>query len=224
MSDASNATELECLRRETGDNPTASVIWLHGLGADATDFEPLVPMLDLAAPIRFIFPNAPVRPITINGGMEMRGWYDINPGAPLAGAKDIQASAAAIRALVEAEIESGIASDRIALAGFSQGGVIALEVGLSYAKKLAGIMALSTYLHDHEQITDRIGLANVDTPIFMAHGLSDPMIPITRAITSRQALLELNYNVEWHEYAMGHQVCPQEITHISQWLTSIYPS
>ena len=120
------------------DNPTASVIWLHGLGADATDFEPLVPMLDLAAPIRFIFPNAPVRPITINGGMEMRGWYDIDPGAPLAGTKDIQESAAAIRALVEAEIESGIASDRIALAGFSQGGVIALEVGLSHAKNWPG--------------------------------------------------------------------------------------
>ena len=224
MSDASKATELECLRHETGSNPTASVIWLHGLGADATDFEPLVPMLDLAAPIRFIFPNAPVRPITINGGMEMRGWYDIDPGAPLAGTKDIQESAAAIRALVEAEIESGIASKRIALAGFSQGGVIALEVGLSHPKKLAGIMALSTYLHDHEQVTERIGLANVDTPIFMAHGLSDPMIPITRAITSRQALLDLNYHVEWHEYAMGHQVCPQEITHISQWLNSIYPS
>lgn len=224
MSDASKATELESLRHETGSNPTASVIWLHGLGADATDFEPLVPMLDLAAPIRFIFPNAPVRPITINGGMEMRGWYDIDPGAPLAGTKDIQESAAAIRALVEAEIESGIASERIALAGFSQGGVIALEVGLSHPQKLAGIMALSTYLHDHEQVTERIGLANVDTPIFMAHGLSDPMIPITRAITSRQALLDLNYHVEWHEYAMGHQVCPQEITHISQWLNSIYPS
>ena len=224
MSDATKATELECLRHETGSNPTASVIWLHGLGADATDFEPLVPMLDLAAPIRFIFPNAPVRPITINGGMEMRGWYDIDPGAPLAGTKDIQESAAMIRALVEAEIESGIASERIALAGFSQGGVIALEVGLSHPQKLAGIMALSTYLHDHEQVTERIGLANVDTPIFMAHGLSDPMIPITRAITSRQALLDLNYHVEWHEYAMGHQVCPQEITHISQWLNSIYPS
>ena len=183
MSDASKATELECLRHEAGSNPTASVIWLHGLGADATDFEPLVPMLDLASPIRFIFPNAPVRPITINGGMEMRGWYDIDPGAPLAGTKDIQKSAAAIRALVEAEIESGIASERIALAGFSQGGVIALEVGLSHPQKLAGIMALSTYLHDHEQVTERIGLANVDTPIFMAHGLSDPMIPITRAIT-----------------------------------------
>jgi phospholipase/carboxylesterase len=181
-------------------------------------------MLDLSAPTRFIFPNAPVRPITINGGMEMRAWYDIDPGAPLAGSEDIHASAAAIRDIVETEIAAGITSDRITLAGFSQGGVIALELGLSYSKQLAGIMALSTYLHDHEQVTDRIGLANVDTPIFMAHGLSDPMIPITRAITSRQALLDLNYNVEWHEYAMGHQVCPQEITHIGQWLSSIYPS
>jgi len=212
------------LRRETADNPTASVIWLHGLGADATDFEPLVPMLDIEASVRFIFPNAPVRPVTINGGMEMRAWYDIDPGAPLAGGADIKNSVAAIRSIIAEEIAAGIPSERIALAGFSQGGVIALELGLSHNQPLAGIMALSTYLHDHEQITERIGLANVETPIFMAHGLSDPVIPITRAITSREALIELNYRVEWHEYAMGHQVCPQEITHISQWLASIYPN
>jgi phospholipase/carboxylesterase len=130
----------------------------------------------------------------------------------------------AIRSIVEEEIAAGIPSARIALAGFSQGGVIALELGLSFDQPLAGIMALSTYLHDHENITQRIGLANVDTPIFMAHGLSDPVIPITRAITSREALMGLNYRIQWQEYAMGHQVCPQEITHISQWLASIYPS
>lgn len=224
MSNDSRSPELDCVRLESGADPRASVIWLHGLGADATDFEPLVPMLDLPTPVRFIFPNAPVRPITINGGMEMRAWYDIDPGAPLAGSEDIKASAVAIANIVEQEIEVGIASEKIALAGFSQGGVIALELGLSFPQKLAGIMALSTYLHDHEQVTQRINLANVDTPIFMAHGLSDPMIPITRAITSRQTLLDLNYSVEWHEYAMGHQVCPQEITHIGQWLSSIYPN
>ena len=224
MTDTVNSTALECLRRETADNPTASVIWLHGLGADATDFEPLVPMLDIEASVRFIFPNAPVRPVTINGGMEMRAWYDIDPGAPLAGGADIKNSVAAIRSIIAEEIAAGIPGERIALAGFSQGGVIALELGLSHNQPLAGIMALSTYLHDHEQITERIGLANVETPIFMAHGLSDPVIPITRAITSREALIGLNYRVEWHEYAMGHQVCPQEITHISQWLASIYPN
>ena len=224
MADTLNSTTLECLRRETTDNPTASVIWLHGLGADATDFEPMVPMLDIQASVRFIFPNAPIRPVTINGGMEMRAWYDIDPGAPLAGGEDIKNSVAAIRSIVAEEIAAGIPSERIALAGFSQGGVIALELGLSHNQPLAGIMALSTYLHDHEQITERIGLANVETPIFMAHGLSDPVIPITRAITSREALIGLNYCVEWHEYAMGHQVCPQEITHISQWLASIYPN
>jgi phospholipase/carboxylesterase len=224
MADTLNSTTFECLRRETADNPTASVIWLHGLGADATDFEPMVPMLDIQASVRFIFPNAPIRPVTINGGMEMRAWYDIDPGAPLAGGEDIKNSVAAIRSIVAEEIAAGIPSERIALAGFSQGGVIALELGLSHNQPLAGIMALSTYLHDHEQITERIGLANVETPIFMAHGLSDPVIPITRAITSREALIGLNYRVEWHEYAMGHQVCPQEITHISQWLASIYPN
>ena len=224
MADTLNSATLECLRRETADNPTASVIWLHGLGADATDFEPMVPMLDIQASVRFIFPNAPIRPVTINGGMEMRAWYDIDPGAPLAGGEDIKNSVAAIRSIVAEEIAAGIPSERIALAGFSQGGVIALELGLSHNQPLAGIMALSTYLHDHEQITERIGLANVETPIFMAHGLSDPVIPITRAITSREALIGLNYRVEWHEYAMGHQVCPQEITHISQWLASIYPN
>ena len=224
MANILNSTTLECLQRETADNPTASVIWLHGLGADATDFEPMVPMLDIQASVRFIFPNAPIRPVTINGGMEMRAWYDIDPGAPLAGGEDIKNSVAAIRSIVAEEIAAGIPSERIALAGFSQGGVIALELGLSHNQPLAGIMALSTYLHDHEQITERIGLANVETPIFMAHGLSDPVIPITRAITSREALIGLNYRVVWHEYAMGHQVCPQEITHISQWLASIYPN
>ena len=214
--------ELEYLETQTGDNPAGTVIWLHGLGADATDFEPIVPMLDLEQDLRFVFPNAPVRPITINGGMEMRGWYDIDPGAPLAGTQDIEASAQAIAGLVQAEVERGVPSDRITLAGFSQGGVIAMHLGLAHNEKLAGIMALSTYLHDHENVAERLGFANVDTPIFMAHGISDPMIPITRAITSREALIGLNYAVEWHEYAMGHQVCPQEIADIAQWLNQIY--
>ncbi len=213
---------LETLETATGDNPVGTVIWMHGLGADATDFEPIVPMLQLAQPLRFVFPNAPIRPITINGGMEMRGWYDIDPGAPLAGSEDIDLSAQQVAQLVEREVESGVPSNKITLAGFSQGGVIALHLGLSYRHPLCGIMGLSTYLHDHEHVAERADFANVDTPIFMAHGLSDPMIPITRAITSRETLLGLNYSVQWQEYAMGHQVCPQEIADIAQWLNQIY--
>lgn len=214
---------LECLETQTGDNPAGTVIWMHGLGADATDFEPLVPMLNLHQPLRFVFPNAPVRPITINGGAEMRGWYDIDPGAPLAGTEDIEVSAQAIAGLVQREMDAGVPSNKITLAGFSQGGVIALHLGLASRHELCGIMALSTYVHDHENLTSRVDFANVETPMFMAHGLSDPMIPITRAITSREALLKLNYNVQWHEYAMGHQVCPQEIADIEAWLNQIYP-
>ncbi len=213
---------LDCIETATGENPAGTVIWMHGLGADATDFEPIVPMLNLEKPLRFVFPNAPVRPVTINGGMEMRAWYDIDPGAPLAGTEDIEVSAGQIAALVNREIENGVDAANITLAGFSQGGVIAMQLGFSFPKKLRGIMALSTYLHDHEHLAERVDFANVDTSVFMAHGLSDPMIPITRAITSREALLALSYPVEWHEYAMGHQVCPQEIADIAQWLNSIY--
>lgn len=215
-------TQIEVLETQSGENPVGTVIWMHGLGADATDFEPIVPLLELDQPLRFVFPNAPIRPITINGGAEMRGWYDIDPGAPLKGTEDIEASAAAIIQLIEREIEGGVLSENITLAGFSQGGVIAIQVGLSYQKKLSGIMALSTYVHDHEHLAERVDFANVDTSIFMAHGLSDPMIPITRAITSREALIQLGYSVEWHEYAMGHQVCPQEIADIATWLNKIY--
>lgn len=221
MTDASQM--LETIVTETGADPLGCVIWMHGLGADATDFEPIVPLLELRQPLRFVFPNAPVRAITINGGAQMRGWYDIDPAAPLAGGEDIAASASAVASLIDRQLEAGMQPGQIVLAGFSQGGVIALQLGLSYPHKLRGIMALSTYLHDHEHIAERLDFANVDTPIFMAHGLSDPMIPITRAITSRETLLSYNYAVEWHEYAMGHQVCPQEIADIAQWLNTLYP-
>ncbi|MDG2278396.1 MAG: carboxylesterase [Pseudomonadales bacterium] len=218
----SELAEIEVLEAESGDNPVGTVIWMHGLGADASDFEPIVPILELEQSLRFVFPNAPVRPITINGGAEMRGWYDIDPGAPLKGTEDIDASAAAIAQLIDREVQNGVAENKVTLAGFSQGGVIALQLGLSHRQKLRGIMALSTYVHDHEHLADRVDFANVDTSIFMAHGLSDPMIPITRAITSREALLNLSYQVQWREYAMGHQVCPQEISDIATWLNEIY--
>ena len=213
---------LECVTVESGDAPVGSVIWMHGLGADAHDFEPIIPMLNLDAPLRFVFPNAPMRPVTINGGAEMRAWYDIDPGAPLAGQADIKTSTTQIAEILEGEIAAGIPASQITLAGFSQGGVIALELGLAYEKRLTGIMALSTYVHDHEHLAERIGLANIDTPIFMAHGLMDPMIPLTRAVTCREAMLGLNYQVEWRQYGMGHQVCPEEITHISDWLNRVY--
>lgn len=212
---------LDCLEIEPDAAAAGTVIWLHGLGADAGDFEPIVPMLELAAPVRFVFPNAPIRPVTINAGMEMRAWYDIDPGAPLSGEADIRASAAAVADLVERENGRGVSTDRIVLAGFSQGGVIALHLGLRLPERVAGIMALSTYVHDHEHVADEVSLASVDVPIFMAHGIQDPMIPITRAVTSRQALEALGYRIEWHEYAMGHQVCPQEIAHISRWLSGV---
>lgn len=213
---------LETIEIETGDGVAGTVLWLHGLGADAHDFEPIVPMLELARPLRFVFPNAPVRPVTINAGMEMRAWYDIDPGAPLAGTEDIRTSATELERLVDREIARGVEGSRITLAGFSQGGVIALQLGLRYPEPLAGIMALSTYVHGHETLVEEVSLASVDTPIFMAHGVADPMIPIARAVTSRDTLLALNYQVEWHEYRMGHQVCPEEIRDISAWLNRIY--
>ncbi len=215
---------LICVEIETGPNTTGSVIWMHGLGADAHDFESIVPMLDLCAPLRFVFPNAPMRPVTANGGMEMRAWYDIDPNAGLgSGTADIQTSTEQIAELIDLEVASGTPSKRIVLAGFSQGGVIALQLGLAYETRIAGIMALSTYVHDHEHLGDRVSFASVDVPIFMGHGMMDPMIPITRAVTSREALTKLNYQVEWHEYGMGHQVCPEEINHIADWLNRVLP-
>jgi len=213
---------LETLTLAPDGEAAGTVIWLHGLGADAHDFEPIVPMLDLDRPLRFVFPNAPIRPVTINAGMEMRAWYDIDPGAPLAGDADIRESAAQVDDLVRAEVAAGMPHSKITLAGFSQGGVIALHLGLRSDERFAGIMALSTYVHDHERLTGEVSFASVDTPIFMAHGLADPMIPIARAVTSREALRQLNYRVEWHEYGMGHQVCPEEIEHIALWLNHIY--
>lgn len=213
---------LDCLEIEPQAAARGAVIWMHGLGADASDFEPIVPMLQVSHPLRFVFPNAPIRPVTINAGMEMRAWYDIDPGAPLSGDGEIRESAAAIERLVAREGERGVPPERVVLAGFSQGGVIALHLGLRYPERLAGIMGLSTYVHDHEHLSDEVSLASTDVPIFMAHGTMDPMIPIARAATGRQALEGLGYQVEWREYAMGHQVCPEEIGHIGTWLNRIF--
>jgi len=214
---------LETVEIEPDQPAAGTVIWLHGLGADAHDFEPIVTQLTLNQPLRFVFPNAPVRPVTINAGMEMRAWYDIDPGAPLSGEAEIRESAAAVQKLLEQENTRGIPTSAITLAGFSQGGVIALQLGLRSNERLAGIMALSTYVHDHEHLSEEVSFASIDVPIFMAHGRADPMIPIARAVTSREAMAALNYQIQWHEYAMGHQVCPEEIADIAAWLNSIYP-
>ena len=212
---------LETVERDATD-AVGTVIWLHGLGADGHDFEPIVPMLDLRVALRFVFPHAPERPVAINGGARMRAWYDIDPRAPLAGTDDIRVSAASVEELVQAEAARGIPRSKVVLAGFSQGGVIALHHALRTETRFAGVMALSTYVHDHERLAEEVSFASIDTPIFMAHGQMDPLIPITRAITAREALGALGYAVEWKEYGMGHQVCPQEITDMGRWLNECY--
>ncbi|MCH7743360.1 MAG: carboxylesterase [Proteobacteria bacterium] len=201
----------------------ASVIWLHGLGADGHDFEPIVAELGLpeSLPVRFIFPHAPVRPITINGGEEMRAWYDFIPHSETSGGEGIIQSAAEIRLFLEREIERGIVPGRIILAGFSQGGVIALQTGLRYEHRLAGILALSTYLHDVSSTENELTDANLAIPVMMAHGTMDPMIPIMRAATSRENLIRLGYDVRWFDYPMGHQVCVDEIEEISRFFQEV---
>lgn len=215
---------LERIEIETGAAPTATVIWMHGLGADGHDFEPIVPELGLPAAlqVRFVFPHAPVRPVTLNGGMAMRAWYDIiEIGGGREDGEGLRDSQAAIEALIAAEVARGIPVKRIVLAGFSQGGAIAFQAGLRHPHRLAGIMALSTYLPLAGTVEAERSAANRDLPIFMAHGSVDPMISIGRAQQSRKMLEALGYPLEWHEYPMPHSVCPQEITDISDWLLKI---
>ncbi|NBS59432.1 MAG: carboxylesterase [Betaproteobacteria bacterium] len=212
---------LETIEIATGPAPSASVIWMHGLGADGHDFEPIVPELGLPGTlqVRFIFPNAPVRPVTLNMGMAMRAWYDIiEIGGGREDGEGLRASQAAIEQLIAAEVARGIPASRIVLAGFSQGGAIAFQTGLRHPQRLAGIMALSTYLPLAGTVEDERSAANRDLPVFMAHGSVDPVISISRAQQSRKMLEALGYPLEWHEYPMPHSVCPQEITDISDWL------
>ncbi len=214
---------LECIEVETGRNPKSSVIWMHGLGADGHDFEPVVPELDLpAAPIRFVFPNAPMRPVAVNNGMVMRAWYDIKT-FPVrreddTGMREAQAS---IEALIAREKTRGSDASRIVLAGFSQGGAVAFQTGLRHAERLAGIMALSTYLPLASTVPAEAAAINRDIPIFMAHGQYDPVIEMERATQSRDALQALGYKVEWRDYPMEHSVHPKEIADISVWLKKV---
>ncbi len=217
--------ELETLEGATGEHPVASVIVLHGLGADGSDFVPVAEALDLSAvgAVRFVFPHAPVRPVTINGGYRMRAWYDIL-GADLQRREDeagLRESAQAIAALIDRERERGIAAHRIALAGFSQGCAMTLLTGLRYPERLAGLAGMSGYLPLADSTAAERSEANRDVPIFLAHGSEDEIVAPARGRASRDALAALGHAVEWHEYPMEHSVCPEEIGALNQWLLRV---
>jgi phospholipase/carboxylesterase len=211
---------MQAVEINTGPNPQASVIWLHGLGADGHDFEPIVPELELAQPVRFVFPHAPVRPVTINQGMRMRAWYDI---LQLGGGPEDEAGIRASQKLLEAMIagEKNRGMRAIVLAGFSQGGAIVLQTALRHPEALTGVLALSTYLPLHATLEAERSPANRELPIFMAHGQYDDIIPLARAEQSRKLLERLGYAVEWHVYPMPHSVSPEEIGAISAFLRKI---
>jgi phospholipase/carboxylesterase len=211
---------MEAVEINSGPDPEAAVIWLHGLGADGHDFEPIVPELELRAPVRFVFPHAPVRPVTINQGMRMRAWYDIfQLGAGAEDEAGIRASQKLLEDMIAAEKRRGMA--KIVLAGFSQGGAIVLQTALRYPQRLAGVLALSTYLPLHATLEAERSAESKGVPIFMAHGQYDDLIPVSRADQSRQALERLGYKVQWRTYPMPHSVCPQEIADIGSFLLGI---
>lgn len=217
MTDALSAVEIN-----PSEPPKATVIWLHGLGADGHDFEPIVPQLQsqLPIPTRFVFPHAPLRPITINGGYIMRAWYDI-VAADLSRKEDtngIRESTRQLDIIIQREINNGITAQHIVLAGFSQGGAIALHTGLRYPQRLAGILALSTYLPLAATVSTEAHPANRDIPVFMGHGSEDTIVPLPHALTSKRLLLELGYSVEWHAYTMPHSLCHEELDDIAMWL------
>ncbi len=225
---------IESIEMQTGIDPVYSIIWLHGLGADGHDFEPIVPELGLPqeTPVRFIFPHAPFRPITANNGMNMRAWYDIvdlpidadgvargdRNGMERGDREGMEQSAQMVYRLIEQENQRGIATERIFLAGFSQGGAIALFAGLRLQSQLAGIIALSAYLPDETTLAAEKSIHNQSTPIFMGHGAQDPLIPLLIAMRGHLLLRELGYEVEWHTYQMPHSMHPNEIKDIANYL------
>ena len=210
---------------ETGKNPVASVIWSHGLGADKHDFESIIPMLELpdTLPVRFIFPNAPIRPITVNGGMEMRGWYDIRSIAinEQEDAEGIEASAEILSSLVDQQVQQGIPASRIVLAGFSQGGAMALYQGLRQSPLLAGIIGLSCYLPLPNSFDSNESENIARIPVFLGHGNQDPVVPVELGIFTRDLLLGKGMDVQFNMYSMGHSVSAAEIADIGQWLKRI---
>lgn len=216
---------LESVVVETGESPDRCVIWLHGLGADGHDFEPVVPelRLDSDLSVRFIFPHAPIRPVTLNNGMAMRAWYDIR-SLDKDGRLDeqgIRESQLSVEALIKQQNDAGIATKHIVLAGFSQGAALALHTGLRYADKLSGIMALSGYLPSVNSLEEELSIANRDTPIFMAHGTVDPVVNVDLGRESCAQLQAINLPVQWFEYPMAHQVCMEELQEIGQWLSRV---
>ena len=216
---------LECIEMQTTDAPRASLIVLHGLGADGNDFVPIAQELDLSAVggARFVFPHAPMRPVTMNGGYVMRAWYDIagTPGARIEDEAGLRASQAQIEAQIAREVARGMPARRIVLLGFSQGCAMTLLTGLRHAERLAGLVGLSGYLPLAAHTAAERSTANADVPIFLAHGRDDPMITLDRATASRDALLALGYDIEWHDYAMPHSVCMDEIADLNRWLLRV---
>lgn len=206
---------------ETGKSPQHSIIWLHGLGADGEDFVSIAEEMHLPVAVRYLFPHAPKQPVTINGGLIMRAWYDITAFSADAkqDVKGIRASQAAIEVLIAQEKQRGIATDNIFLAGFSQGGAIALYTGLRHTSRLGGILALSSYLLQAETLSSEASAAALNMPIFMAHGRSDAVVAYARGIESADKIKKQGYQVEWHEYGMQHSVCPEEVRDVQIWLT-----
>ncbi|HEY7251410.1 MAG TPA: alpha/beta hydrolase fold domain-containing protein [Methylomirabilota bacterium] len=222
------ADPLDSIQVETAPDPTVAVIWMHGLGADGHDFEAIVPELGLPArpAVRFVFPHAPLRPVTINQGHVMRAWYDIRA---LAGVRredeaGVRQSAQQVEALIERERKRGIAPGRLVLAGFSQGGAMALHMGLRHRERLAGVLALSCYLPLAATLATEASPANRDVPIFWAHGVHDPMIPLAMAEHGREQVAALGYPIEWHQYPMPHSVSAEEIADIARWLGRVLGS
>ena len=217
-----SAEPLETIEIETAPNPEASIIWMHGLGADGNDFAPLADEIELPVAVRYIFPHAPMMPVSINDGYVMRAWYDISDAAiRREDEAGVRASQQSVEVLLAREKSRGIGAGRIVLAGFSQGGAIALQTGLRHTERLAGIMALSTYVPLADKLAAEANPANRGVPIFMAHGTADPMIAFARAKAARDLLQQQSYAVEWHEYRMQHAVCPQEIADIGVWLRRV---
>ena len=216
---------LETIEIETGPNPTACIIVLHGLGADGNDFVPVAEELDLSSigPVRFVFPHGPTRPVTVNGGHVMRAWYDIL-GTDLARREDeagLRESQALVETLIESETARGIPASRIVLAGFSQGCAMTFMAGLRHKQRLGGLLGMSGYLPLADKTAAERSAANAGVPIFQAHGSGDPVITIARALASRDALRALGYTVDWHEYPMQHSVCAPEIAEMNRWLLRV---
>jgi len=219
---------LETIELETSANPTAAVIWMHGLGADGNDFVPIVNELNLsgAPAIRFIFPHAPMMPVTINNGYVMRAWYDVSFGdlegnTKRADEKGVRQSQAQIGQLIARETERKISNKNIILAGFSQGGAIALQAGLRYPETLAGVMALSCYLPCSDSFAAEASAANAKTPLLIAHGTQDPVVPYAMGKNSADMLVKSGYAVEWREYPMQHSLCLEEVRDIGMWITRV---